>query len=322
MAHTRKDRIARLAQGLEEGGSTVVIGYRPRLQPMPMTIDGERYRIFSWRISHGGKRRPKDEYRVQTTRSGDIPFWDPDQPTLLLGWYDPLDVFAVWDVRMHRNPRSSDSLQVRLPMLREAAEEGFVTRERSVEAGIELVAAFRPEAMPTYLQVAGLLSGPGATKKDCDAAMRAGNGEEVPVAELPRGVARRSEIRMIEEKVRDQRFRSRVIDAYRRSCAFCGLGGGLVQAAHIEGVGEGGPDLVVNGLAVCPNHHLSFDRGLITVDANRRIEVDAERLRRSGCSLRQVRAFRAGLLDRLALPRAAANHPGPERLAAHRERWR
>lgn len=287
-----------------------------------MVIDGKPYRIFSWRISHGGKGRPKDEYRVQTTRPGEMPFAGRGPGTLLLGWYEELDVFAAWDVRMHPRPKKSDSLQVRLPVLEAAASEGLVARTRAVSAGTEVVVVFRPEAMTTYLEMAELLPGTRASKKDVEATARAASGESVPVAELPKNAGRRRQIREIREKVRDQRFRTRVIDAYGGHCAFCGLGGGLAQAAHIAGVGEGGPDLVVNGVGACPNHHAAFDRGLITVGPGYKIEVNRRRLREHGCAPSEVRDFAAVVFDSLMLPVAVENHPDPGRFAVHRRRWR
>jgi putative restriction endonuclease len=322
MAQSRKARIDRLVRGLEEGGATVDPGYRPQLQPMPITIDAERCRIFSWGITPGGRGRPKDEYRVQATRPDNMPFRDPGWRTLLLGWRQDLDVFAAWDVRMHPNPGSSTSLQVPLSVLRRAAAEGFVAYPRLVSGETEVVVAFKPEAAATYLEMAKLLPAAGASKKDIEASAKAASGEPVPVAELPKGRERRRQIREIEEKVRDQRFRTRVVEAYHGRCAFCGLGGSLTEAAHIEGVGEGGPDLVVNGVGACPNHHAAFDRGLITVGAGYAIEVNRQRLRDLGWSASDARILADGLLRTVALPAAAANRPDQTRFAAHRGRWR
>jgi putative restriction endonuclease len=321
MTHTREDRIERLVRGVEEGGGTVAPGFDVQGQPMHVGLCGETYRVFSWEISHGGKGRHPDEYRVQTTRPGEVRFLEPGERTLLIGYHDELDVFAAWDVRMHPNPSTSSSLQVRLPVLRKAAEEGLASQQRPIGGEIEVVIAFRPEATPTYLEMAALLPAPGASSADVEATARAADGESVPVTELPEDVERRREIRVIEEKVRDQRFRRKVIAAYGGRCAFCGLGSGLTQAAHIEGVGEGGLDLVVNGLCACPNHHAAFDRGLITVGAGNAIEVNEEKLRAHGCDDGEVDAFRASLFESLVLPTAPENHPGQDRLAVHRARW-
>jgi putative restriction endonuclease len=322
MAQTRKTRIERLLQGIESGGGRIAAGLRVQDQPMGVSVDGDAFRIFSWAISHGGKGRSPDEYRVQTTRPNNMPLLDPGGRTLLLGYHEELDVFAAWDVRVHPNPSSSASLQVPLTVLRRAAEEGFVSHSRHISGEAEIVVAFQPEAVMTYLAVAARLPGPGASDADLEAAAQAGSGEAVPVTELPEDVERRREIREIEVKVRDQRFRQQVIAAYGGRCAFCGLGGGLAEAAHVEAVAEGGPDLVVNGLASCPTHHTAFDRGLITVGSGYAIEFNEERLRANGSDDGEVEGFQGALLGSLALPAAVENHPDAERLAAHRGRWR
>jgi putative restriction endonuclease len=71
--------------------------------------------------------------------------------------------------------------------------------------------------------------------------------------------------------IRDRIFRTRVLRAYDRRCAFTGFqfinGGGRaeVEAAHIKSVQDKGPDVVQNGLALSGTVHWMFDRGLLTV---------------------------------------------------------
>jgi putative restriction endonuclease len=71
--------------------------------------------------------------------------------------------------------------------------------------------------------------------------------------------------------VRDRIFRTKVLRAYDRRCAFTGFqfinGGGRaeVEAAHIKSVQDKGPDVVQNGLALSGTVHWMFDRGLLTV---------------------------------------------------------
>ena len=77
--------------------------------------------------------------------------------------------------------------------------------------------------------------------------------------------------------IRDRIFRTRVLKAYDRRCAFTGLqfinGGGRaeVEAAHIKSVQDKGPDVVQNGLALSGTVHWMFDRGLLTVADNAQI---------------------------------------------------
>jgi putative restriction endonuclease len=77
--------------------------------------------------------------------------------------------------------------------------------------------------------------------------------------------------------VRDRIFRTRVLKAYDRRCAFTGFqfinGGGRaeVEAAHIKAVEAKGPDVVRNGLALSGTVHWMFDRGLLTIADNAEI---------------------------------------------------
>lgn len=77
--------------------------------------------------------------------------------------------------------------------------------------------------------------------------------------------------------VRDRIFRTRVLRAYDRRCAFTGFqfinGGGRaeVEAAHIKSVQDKGPDVVQNGIALSGTVHWMFDRGLLSVSDDERI---------------------------------------------------
>lgn len=119
--------------------------------------------------------------------------------------------------------------------------------------------------------------------------------------------------------VRDRIFRTRVLKAYDRRCAFTGFqfinGGGRaeVEAAHIKSVHERGPDVVQNGLALSGTVHWMFDRGLLTVADNSEIllsnyinDVDGVRkiLRPNG---------------RAQFPDNAHDRPDPAFLLWHRE---
>ncbi|MFD8479023.1 phosphorothioated DNA-binding restriction endonuclease [Kitasatospora sp. NPDC059673] len=70
-------------------------------------------------------------------------------------------------------------------------------------------------------------------------------------------------------RVRDSRFARAVLELYQHACAFCRFGGRLggvpvgVEAAHVHAHGQGGPDVVQNGLALCALHHALFDCGVL-----------------------------------------------------------
>ena len=70
---------------------------------------------------------------------------------------------------------------------------------------------------------------------------------------------------------RDPNFREKVLNAYRRKCAFCGSSIRLrdtlvdMEAAHILWHCFDGPDTIPNGLALCSSHHKLFDWGAISL---------------------------------------------------------
>ena len=70
---------------------------------------------------------------------------------------------------------------------------------------------------------------------------------------------------------RDPNFRPNILRAYEYRCAVCGFDVRLgqnpvaLEAAHIKWRQAGGPDLEVNGLALCSLHHKLFDRGAFTL---------------------------------------------------------
>lgn len=83
------------------------------------------------------------------------------------------------------------------------------------------------------------------------------------------------------EFVRDAAFRRVVTEAYDYSCAVSGIGltlssSGtyqLVQAAHIHDWAASHDDDPRNGIALSPNYHWLFERGLFTLDEQWRVRV-------------------------------------------------
>jgi putative restriction endonuclease len=106
--------------------------------------------------------------------------------------------------------------------------------------------------------------------------------EEIATATVAEEQARyefeQDRVQMLTKRtIRDRIFRTRVLKAYDRRCAFTGFqfinGGGRaeVEAAHIKSVGAKGPDVVQNGLALSGTVHWMFDRGLLTIADNSEI---------------------------------------------------
>ncbi|GAB4021645.1 HNH endonuclease [Spirosoma koreense] len=79
--------------------------------------------------------------------------------------------------------------------------------------------------------------------------------------------------------VRGGLFKKLVPKVYDFTCAISGLkviavdGASLVEACHIMPISISGDDKVTNGIALCPNLHTAFDRGMIGVDEQLRVVV-------------------------------------------------
>jgi putative restriction endonuclease len=81
------------------------------------------------------------------------------------------------------------------------------------------------------------------------------------------------------QRRRDPAWRSAVLQAWDRQCAFCGYDGQLgaasvgVEAAHVRWFAFDGPDSLDNGLALCVLHHKLFDLGALGLDTALRVHV-------------------------------------------------
>jgi putative restriction endonuclease len=121
------------------------------------------------------------------------------------------------------------------------------------------------------------------------------------------------------QRRRDPEFRDRVLTAYGRRCAVCGIGvfvgrelAGL-DAAHIRWWSHEGPDRTVNGICLCVLHHKLFDRGAFTVLADGlRVSV-SEHV--SGEGAEDVLHRHEG--RPISLPRQTEHHPVSEFLDWH-----
>jgi putative restriction endonuclease len=84
-----------------------------------------------------------------------------------------------------------------------------------------------------------------------------------------------------EGRRRDPAWRSAVLAAWDRQCAFCGYDGQLagasvgIEAAHVWWFAFGGPDTPDNGLALCSLHHKLFDLGILGLGPGLRVMVSA-----------------------------------------------
>ena len=90
--------------------------------------------------------------------------------------------------------------------------------------------------------------------------------------------------RIVETTERNQTLSQKLKNLYKNRCQICGqtvqigVNEYSSESHHIQPVGgkHHGPDVAANIIILCPNHHLMFDRGAITIDLDNKrvIHVD------------------------------------------------
>ena len=74
--------------------------------------------------------------------------------------------------------------------------------------------------------------------------------------------------------VRQGYFKKYIPQIYKDTCCISGMrlvsthGYAMIDACHIVPFGISQNDRITNGLALCPNAHRAFDRGLLSIDAD------------------------------------------------------
>ena len=241
-----------------------------------LVVDGSEAPVSLFVAPVGLSHRNRDEVerRFQNPGSNRPIVLEPGRRPLLLGLWETDPMVAVERPILvsadpfHRVDRTTRfSVFVSTTALRTALETGWSEGVNSVG---ESIRCFAPPLL-ALSYAADLDQAPPATSA-MQAAIEGSGLLTVGEAELPAAAERAR--RAGSTLVRDARFSRRVIDAYGGLCAMCGLDVELVQGAHIYPVSApGSHDEPWNGLALCPNHHLAFDRHLVAVDIETRAIV-------------------------------------------------
>ncbi|NEQ42042.1 MAG: hypothetical protein F6K00_00170 [Leptolyngbya sp. SIOISBB] len=117
-----------------------------------------------------------------------------------------------------------------------------------------------------------------------------------------------------------------MVSLYNQRCAFCGLriisadGQDIVDGGHIKPFSEFRDDRLVNGLALCKNHHWAFDHVWFGVDDDYRILMPEERfIEDPAVQSREIKAFGG---EKIRLPKDQKFMPSIDSLEWHRKKWR
>ncbi|MGA9117398.1 MAG: HNH endonuclease [Bacteroidota bacterium] len=129
--------------------------------------------------------------------------------------------------------------------------------------------------------------------------------------------------RQTRQRLHQQGFRERVLQAYREQCACCRLKHGqLLDAAHIvpDSDPEGIP-IINNGIALCKLHHAAFDTYIIGITPDYKIEVRPDILSEAdGPMLRHGLQGMNGQV--IMLPRTASQRPDRDLLDKRYQQFR
>jgi hypothetical protein len=107
-------------------------------------------RLYVWNLTHGGKSRSDDEFRIQITSGVGGFEEDPHFTTLILGWDGSFGVFAAFDLRQRKAALgSSPSVQISRQTLASAQQVGLAVQSKG--AG-EFASAVRPDRLAEYIE--------------------------------------------------------------------------------------------------------------------------------------------------------------------------
>lgn len=122
--------------------------------------------------------------------------------------------------------------------------------------------------------------------------------------------------------IRGGLFKREIPKIYNNTCAITGLridaitNVSMVDACHIVPFSEGYDDTLTNGIALCPNLHRAFDRGLISISDN--YEVILNKTFVENQSVYNLSQFEG---KQISLPNQSEHYPTLQNLSQHRKRF-
>lgn len=297
--------LATIARAIHDSGWNVL--FLNNEHPFKINIYNElesiNLKIIIYNITYGGYPRSREEYRIQI-KIRKIPITDESNfRTLILGYWDEMEVFAGFDLNKHRTPKWSSSLQVKKDYLEKAYQNGFSIYDKGNN---EIVVAFRPDFFIEYVKNLGQLHNFGQYEKDIKILNKVAGELEINDSLINEvSLRRRTTVIQVTKRLRESNFNLRVLTAYGFKCSMCGIQLKLIDAAHILPVGvEGSNDATYNGVALCALHHRAYDRALVTFDEKYRITKSKNRMKYLE-SIRQdsgIAKFISDLKPNLLLP--------------------
>ncbi len=116
-------------------------------------------------------------------------------------------------------------------------------------------------------------------------------------------------------------FKREIPKIYNYTCCISGMhidaniSVSMIDACHIVPFSKSYDGTISNGIALCPNLHRAFDRGLISIDVNYRVIISGSNIFREELSDYSIRKFEG---KQMFLPNNSDYHPSQDNLEKHR----
>ncbi len=230
--------------------------------------------VYAWTLTPGGRPQLKNEYRIQMTSVISPLQLNSAGPTVLIGYEPNINMFAGFDLGLHRIFTSgSPSVQVNIESIHKALQDGLAFHRKD---NSELTVAIRPDHFMAYVQNSAGLHKSAKQRRTLSLLEKVSSLEPITDEDLSTLPAeRRRLVHTISRVSRAANFREKVLNAYGHRCAVTRMQLRLVEAAHILPVAaSGSTDQIRNGLALSPTYHRAFDRGLIFVDTQHVMRIN------------------------------------------------
>lgn len=122
--------------------------------------------------------------------------------------------------------------------------------------------------------------------------------------------------------IRGSLFKREIPKIYQNTCCISGMkidatiNISMIDACHIVPFSESYDDTITNGIALCPNLHRAFDRGLIAISDDYEVLVKPNFIESD--SAFTINQFKN---RKILLPSQKEYYPSPENLRQHRNRF-
>jgi len=278
------DRLVRaILDAVVDSGASGVLITPARSNPRCFIVTGsnfnQRLTVYAWTLTFGGRPSLANEFRIQMTSVNSPLSVSTDGVTILIGYEPERELFAGFDLQMHKTfTAGSPSVQIDVEELRRAETQGLSFHRKSND---EIAVGIRPDMFLAYALNARVLHQHGS-KANVFGLLNAIVKDDAPIqprVEEVQATPRQRIVSEVSRLTREASFRRQTLFAYEKRCAVTRTQLRLVEAAHILPVGApDSADHVCNGIALSPTYHRAFDAGLIYLDENLHMRLNEDRI--------------------------------------------